>query len=239
MTRDEGTGGPEDSRALPGPPPPPPAPITSGPWPPYGLSTYAPSPYAPSAYAPPGHSPTGLPAPPASSPRRRFRTRAVVFGWLGGIVVGIALAVGLMFLVLGAPWDPPGAIVAHHDTIASPEAAPKRGDCLTGGPEEADVTSRADVTGCEARHGSEVLGVVTMPAVDEPPHNSDADFFADDACRIAFRNYIGQSWDDSDLEFGAVAPSHAAWRAGDHTLFCLLDSHTFDDGRGSAKASGA
>jgi hypothetical protein len=239
MTQDEGTGGPEDWRALSGPPPPPPppppAPITSGPWPPAAPSTYAPSPYAP-----PGYSPMGFPAPPPSAgPRRRFRTRAVVFGWLGGIAVGIALTVVLALLILGPPWEPPGAIVARHGGIAGVGSAPKRGECLVGVPEEADVTSRDDVTACEARHGSEVLGVVTMPEVDAPPHDSDADFFADDACRIAFRDYIGQSWDDSDLEMGAVAPTPAAWRAGDRTLFCLLDSHTFQDGRGSARNSAA
>jgi Septum formation len=178
-------------------------------------------------------------APASRDPRRRFRTRAVVLGWLGGIAVGIALTVALALLILGSPCEPPGAIVARHSGIVSVESASKRGDCLVGVPEEADVTSRADVTGCEARHGSEVLGVVTLPEVDDPPHESDADFFADDACRTAFRDYIGQSWEDSDLDTGAVAPTPGAWRAGDRTLFCLLDSHTFQDGRGSAGNSAA
>src|SRR5262249_46883296 len=101
------------------------------------------------------------------------------------------------------------------------------------------VTTAAGVTACESRHGSEVIGVVTMPVSDVPPRGDDENFFADDACRIAFKDYIGKSFDDSDLEFDAVAPSRAAWRAGDRTLFGLLDSEMYRNGRGSARNSAA
>ena len=111
------------------------------------------------------------------------------------------------------------------------------GDCLTGGPDEADVTTRGDVVGCEGSHGSEVIGIVTMPDLEEPPNSDDLDFFSDDACRLAFRDYVGVNYDDSDLWFGAVPPSDSAWAQGERRLYCLLEASGYRDGRGSARAS--
>ena len=53
------------------------------------------------------------------------------------------------------------------------------------------------------------------------------------------RAYVGSSYDDSDLDYGAVAPSRSAWRAGDHRLWCLVNSATYRGGRGSVRNSHA
>ena len=236
MTRDEGTGADQGPRAVPGPPQPRPmAPMGSGP-----PGTLPPAP-PPSYYPLPGYPPMGYGPPPGwGQPGRRFRARAVVIGWVGGLAVGIGLSIAVAALAASVPDEPvngdPGT---RHDAIASAEAAPKQGDCLSGSPAEADLTTKTDVTGCAARHGSEVVGVVTMPQSAAPPRGDEEGFFVDDACRIVFHDYIGISWDDSELDFLAVPPTRAAWRAGDHTLYCLLYSHDYNDGRGSARNSAA
>lgn len=91
---------------------------------------------------------------------------------------------------------------------------------------------------CTARHGSEVIGIMAMPDLDRLPHGDDLDFFADDTCRLAFRDYVGLGYDDSGLWFGAIPPDAEAWRAGERRLYCLLESDGYRDGRGSARGSG-
>jgi Septum formation len=151
---------------------------------------------------------------------------------LGAVVTGALLWFGSEIFA-------PEVIAARHDLVPSPEAAPAVGDCLSLDPFEADVTSRDDLVPCETEHGSEVIGVVAMPDVARPPGGDDLEFFVDDACRLAFADYIGENFDDSGLLFWAVPPSDQAWQAGDRQLYCLLDSIDHNDGRGSARGSAA
>jgi hypothetical protein len=218
-----GSAGP-DGPPPPQPPPPPPPPTTFG----------MPGPAGP----PPGYGPWGAPQVPVQR-GRRFRLRAVILAGLGGLVLGAAVVGGLGLFAMDSEVFGPGEVVGRHDRIAEAAGAPAVGDCLDTFPEEADLTTIAEVVECDLQHGSEVIGIVTMPDAGEVPGGDDLDFFADDACRIVFADYVGEAYDDSDLAFGAVPPTGPAWREGDRALYCLLDADTYRDGRGSARDSAA
>lgn len=153
---------------------------------------------------------------------------------VGGLVV-VGAAAALFYATDGFA---PDSIAADHPVIRNPDDAPVVGDCLAEWPDVADVTTRADVVSCEEEHLSEVIGVVAMPELDRPPRGDELEYFVDDACRLAFADYVGISYDDSELWFGGVPPDEEAWQAGDRSLYCLLESDGYRDGRGSAGGAG-
>ncbi len=180
------------------------------------------------------------PVPPgAVDLRRRFRLRAVILGWFGGLIVGGGLVIGMLALVFGLSDLAPGTVVARHGRIASTETALRPGDCLSRLLADADVATRADVVPCGPHHRSEVLGVLTLPGVHDAPEGEDMEFLVADACQFAFDQYIGESFNNSPLRFGGIPPSRAAWRAGDRSLYCLLYSDDYHHGRGTARGSAA
>jgi hypothetical protein len=215
---EEGTGPP------PAPPPPaswPPAPATPPPgWPGYPAAGY------------PGYG-----QPP--DPRRRFRMRAVVIAAVLGVLGGLALAVVAVVAValVGDDLLAPNVVDGTHEGVDE-ASAPAVGDCLENGPRSVDLADRGEVVDCGESHGAEVIGVASMPDTQLPPGDTNVDFFADGACRLAFEDYVGADYDSSALFFGAVVPSSRAWEEGDRRVFCLLDSSGYRDGRGSARGSG-
>ena len=219
-------GGPWDAGT--GPPPAPPPPAS---WPP-----------APATPPPgwPGYPAAGYPGygrPP--DPRRRFRMRAVVVAAVLGVLGGLALAVAAVVAVavVGDDLLAPNVVDGTHEGVDE-ASAPAVGDCLENGPRSVDLADPGEVVDCAESHGAEVIGVASMPGTQLPPGDTNVDFFADGACRLAFEDYVGADYDSSALLFGAVVPSDRAWEEGDRRVFCLLDSSGYRDGRGSARGSG-
>lgn len=162
----------------------------------------------------------------------------MILAGVGGLAVGAVVAGVLataLFFVTDKGYD--DVIVARHDAIEDPTAAPALADCLDEWPEDVDFTGRDDVVACDGPHLSEVIGIVSMPDVEVPPHGDNLTFFVDDACRLAFDDYIGEDYDDSDLWFDAVPPTADAWAAGDRSLYCLLESDGYRAGHGTARGS--
>jgi Septum formation len=201
--------------------------------------------------APPTWGSASYPSAPAGSgglppaavygpkPERRFRLRAVILALIGGIALGLVLAVlGLVTVVFVFPEAlAPGTVAGTHPVI--PEGAGAVvGDCLLPGPGDADVASQADVIDCRERHGSEVIGIAQLPEVSEPPDDLEVDDFADDTCRIAFRDYVGGNYELSELYFHALVPSDGSYDEGERAVYCLIGSEDHNDGRGSVRDTG-
>jgi hypothetical protein len=161
-----------------------------------------------------------------------------VLAGVGGVVLGMVIGVVgfVMMVLLAEDLFAPDRAATHG--VVDPAAAPGVGDCLGGTPGTTEVTSRDDVVPCAGRHGSEVIGTAQLPDVDRPPDEDDVDAFADEACRLAFAGYVGEDYQSSDLTFGTVVPDDAAYDDGERTVFCLLDSDGYRDGRGSARGAG-
>lgn len=152
--------------------------------------------------------PTGPPAYPAYGsyapvppPSRSYGCGALIGAAIGGAVVGV---------------------VARHDAVGEAGGV-EVGDCLRAEPGDADVTSRDGVVDCDRSHGSEVMGIVTLPELSSPPSEDRMNDFVTEACALVFRDYEGEDYFSSDQEIGAQPPSDAAWEDGDRSLFCLLD----------------
>lgn len=206
------------------PPPPPPRP------------TWGSVPY-PSG--PPGWG--GLPpgAVYGAPPGRRFRLRAVILALVGGLFLGLVIGVAVLFTLAFVFPEAlaPGTVAGTHPVI--PEGAgPVVGDCLLPSAGDVDLTSQDDVVECRGLHHSEVIGISQLPEVSGQLNDTDVDYFADGACRVAFRDYVGGNYDTSDLFFDALVPSDQAYDEGERAVYCLVDSDDYHDGRGSVQGSG-
>jgi hypothetical protein len=130
-----------------------------------------------------------------------------------------------------------GTVAGTHPVI--PEGAgPVVGDCLLPSPGDADVTSQADVVDCRGLHGSEVIGLSQLPGLSGPLDGTDVDYFADGACRLAFGDNVGGSYDTSILVFDALVPSDQAYDQGERAVYCLIESQDHNGGPGSVQRSG-
>lgn len=164
--------------------------------------------------------------------KRRFGLFTVALALLVGFGFGVAAGAGLT-----GDEDPTAFLAsAEHDLIDDPELMPNAGDCLRGDPFEAEVVTQPEVVDCRAKHGSEVIAVVTLGDGDMSDHGVlDGEITA--ACDPEFERYVGTAYYDSALEYWGVPPTVDAWDAGDRTLFCLLDSELYRDGKGSARGA--
>jgi hypothetical protein len=183
----------------------------------------------------PGPYPAPWGAPP---PKKRKR-----FGWLSlfaAFFVGGLLATGVIvgaLVVTYLAFGTPDTIANTHSGAAEGAAVAKVGDCLDRSPDSAVVTDRSQVVDCDRLHGSEVTGVVVTPGSRKAPSHDNLASFADDACTVAFEDYVGSSVNDTALDYAAVAPDATAWAAGDRRIWCLADTSSLDVGEGSVRNS--
>lgn len=220
MARDQGP--------LPGWVPPPTAPPDPGSGPPqWGNGPQGPWPPQ-QPWAPPG-------------PNRRHTTGALVSVGIAGVVVGFAMTIGLLvvasaFVDLGSPGT---AVTTYNANASGRTDALSAGTCLSARPSLVDVSAVDQTVSCSEVHGSEVIGIVTLPDVIERPDADALDEFVNGACGLHLRDFVGSSPDDTGLTFGGVVPDEDAWKEQGREVFCLVDSGDFEGGIGSVENSGA
>ena len=94
--------------------------------------------------------------------------------------------------------------------------------------------------GCEAPHRLEVDAVLHHP--DSPaaafPSSDALAAFADDQCLEQFRDYVGETYEESSLDIADIRPTSKSWKAGDRTVVCLVYDHDFADLTSTVKGSG-
>ncbi|HWJ64919.1 MAG TPA: septum formation family protein [Acidimicrobiales bacterium] len=214
-------------------PPPGPTDPTTG-WTPPGADPW---PSQQGVWGPPG---AAWGAPPAWSPekkRKRFGWVAVIVAFLlGGFISAIVTVVGMVVLALAI--GPPDAIAATHPGADEGVATVKVGDCLEDRPNIVTVAERTDVVECDEAHDAEVAGVIQAPGGDRKPGDDDLQAFVDDACRLAFRGYVGSNPDTSQYGYAGVVPTDDAWESGDRTVYCLVDTVNTPSGSGTVRGSG-
>jgi hypothetical protein len=93
------------------------------------------------------------------------------------------------------------------------------------------------VTDCSTPHDLEVYYSAALPLTDWPG-SGDVDDAGDDVCYQAFEDYVGISWDDSDLDYTFFAPSRTEWNAGRHEVVCVIlpsEEHLVGSVKGTGK----
>jgi hypothetical protein len=110
------------------------------------------------------------------------------------------------------------------------------GTCLTA-PDDEDFVGTP--VSCEVRHDAEIYLVHPVAGADDPwPGYSDLDADADDACYDAFEAYVGDSYDDSDYDYGYFDPDEAEWRNGERRVVCVVLAGLDDHLTGSVRNGG-
>jgi hypothetical protein len=110
----------------------------------------------------------------------------------------------------------------------------KAGDCFND-PDEETVTNLVLID-CAQPHDNEVYAEVQMDETTYPGSAAIQDF-AVDACLGAFEPYVGQSPEESQLDYFFMNPSEEGWGEGDHSVLCVLYSPDLEQLTGS-QASG-
>lgn len=204
---------------------PPPDPTTAAPQP----GSWPPAPGSWPQAGPWGAAPGGWPQPwsPPPAPNKKFGWGGLIGAFFIGVVatvVGGFVLLILIGLALGDDFDSGFFETTTHTYVSAEADVPEVGDCLGADPDTADITTEADIVDCDESHGAEVAAVVDAPGGEARPSSEDLDLYADDACLLAFEAYVGSDWDESDLDYGAQIPDADAWRRGDRTVWCLIDT---------------
>lgn len=153
-----------------------------------------------------------------------------------GIAVLIALVAAVA--VAGACNDTQAKEVAVHDL--------RPGDCFNGGARErerAGEEERAvlvvEAVPCGKSHEKEVFGVFEHPAPPGSvfPGDEDVAQVAQDGCAERFQGYVGEPYEDSELQVAVIAPGRVYWAQDDRVIVCTL-FHGEGPLKGSQKADG-
>ncbi len=94
------------------------------------------------------------------------------------------------------------------------------GDCLEGFA-EGDEISQVSAVPCSEEHSDEVFASDQMTGEDYPGDEAVADF-ADEVCVMAFEEFVGTPWSDSELDYGFLAPTESSWAEGDREVLCIV-----------------
>jgi hypothetical protein len=97
------------------------------------------------------------------------------------------------------------------------------GDCFVSDdlPEE---SFSVPVIPCDVEHQSEIFAVTELP--DGEYAGDDATWqLADDYCLGQFEDYVGTTYEESELIYWPFYPSKDNWVWGDHTVQCVLEPY--------------
>ena len=100
----------------------------------------------------------------------------------------------------------------------------KVGDCLNDATASGTVTT-APIVPCSQPHDSEAYKSILMQDGDFPGEDAIKDQ-ADQGCADAFPDFVGISYDDSNLKISYYFPTSDSWANGDREILCTI----YDDG---------
>lgn len=118
--------------------------------------------------------------------------------------------------------DPSGTPTAANDD--ADVFSIKVGDCLNDATASGTVTT-APIVPCSQPHDSEAYKSITMKDGDFPGQDA-VKTQADEGCAAAFADFVGLSYDDSNLKISYYFPTSDSWATGDREILCTI----YDDG---------
>ncbi|AMM21298.1 hypothetical protein AX769_15635 [Frondihabitans sp. PAMC 28766] len=119
-------------------------------------------------------------------------------------------------------------------TGTTPVTSLKVGNCFDSA-DAIDSSDKIRPTACTQSHDSEVFAVVTVPNTTDGSGRLTYDQ-ADELCFAQFAPYVGDSYNDSGVDFDVFTPSSTAFEAGDRSAYCYIELD--DPLKKSVKGSG-
>jgi hypothetical protein len=95
------------------------------------------------------------------------------------------------------------------------------GDCLDGFADNSQL-SKIRAVPCSEAHTDEIMAAVDLPDEDEYPGAEAIEERAEEACHEEFTQFVGRPWDDSQLDYGYLAPTEESWADGDREVLCTV-----------------
>ncbi len=96
----------------------------------------------------------------------------------------------------------------------------RAGHCIDREP--TDTFETMPVVPCGQPHDVEIYAVRDLRGGRWPGQQA-VDELADEACRAAFRTYVGVEYNESTLEISWSTPTADGWRYGDRSALCILN----------------
>lgn len=174
---------------------------------------------------------------PVSFTRRAVVIASIVVGSLlvlGGGGAGIAALVGAASPPRSSSSGSSAQGTDDGATGTSPATGLRVGQCFDAAG-AVETSDKVKPLSCTARHDSEVFARVTVPTSTDSSGRETYDR-ADLACLSRFAGYVGDEYNDSDLDFDVLTPSQQAYVAGDRTALCYVTSD--DEISSSVRGSG-
>jgi hypothetical protein len=153
---------------------------------------------------------------PTTMPRLASRTSAVIIVAMAGLLLSGCSLVNQ--ITNTTPRDPSGtATAANRDADVF---SIRVGDCLNDATATGTVTT-APIVPCAQPHDSEVFTGIVMKGSTFPGKDAVTTQAQED-CADAFPDFVGISYDDSDLNVSFYYPTADSWANGDREILCTV-----------------
>lgn len=95
------------------------------------------------------------------------------------------------------------------------------GDCLDGFTDNSQI-STVQAVPCSEEHTDEIMAEFDLSDEEQYPGAEAIGESAEEACYEEFARFVGRPWDDSQLDFGYLAPTEESWADGDRQILCTV-----------------
>ncbi len=152
---------------------------------------------------------------PKDAPRRGQAVAAIVVAavWTVACVVGAVLIIA----TTGPDRDADGTVTSE-GTISAFDL--QEGDCTTDVPD--GTVFRLEVVPCDEPHRGEAFYTADLATGDYPGDDAVLEQ-SEKRCLDAFEDFVGMTYDESELEFSYLYPLEESW-ATDRSVTCLIAS---------------
>ena len=95
------------------------------------------------------------------------------------------------------------------------------GECFQD-PEETDEVGELDKVDCDEAHDNEVIAVFDLEG-DDFPGADEVQSQAEEGCVGEFEDYVGSTFEESDLDLFTITPTEETWdEADDREVICSV-----------------
>jgi hypothetical protein len=154
-------------------------------------------------------------------------------------VLGAFLLLFLVTLLTGCSFEVTvGADAAGEVYVDAADVVP--GDCYDDPALEADDWVEVEdvrLVPCDEPHDNEAFHRFSLPAGDFPTDDA-LDTAFEETCIPAFEDFVGRSYEDSELDIAYLAPTADSWDEGDRDIVCSVYAMDLSKLRGSMEGSG-